>query len=143
MSSPPRILVVDDNHSAVKLLELVLQREGYTVLTAFDGLDGLKKACAEKPDLILLDVVMPNMDGYEVCRCLQAGKDTANIPVIMLTIKGVVTGVCNKQKKRIFSERVEERLEGFEAGAIEFLSKPIVAKEVVKRVKKVLAMQYL
>jgi DNA-binding response OmpR family regulator len=140
MNSKRRILVVDDNHSVVKLLELVLQKEGYTVLSAFDGLEGYQAACREKPDLILLDVIMPEMDGYEVCRRLQAREDTENIPVIFLTVKGDVDGVTSRQKKWIISQRIQERIEGFQAGAIEFLCKPIVAKEVLKQVKQVLGM---
>jgi CheY-like chemotaxis protein len=138
MNSKPRILVVDDNHSVVKLLELVLQKEGYAVLSAFDGWEGFQIACQEKPDLILLDVIMPQMDGYEVCRRLQAREDTSRIPVIFLTVKGDVGGVTSTQKKWIISERIQERVEGFQAGAIQFLSKPIVAKEVLQQVKQVI-----
>ncbi len=139
MSRPARILVVDDNHSVVKLLELLLQREGYIVLTAFDGMDGLQKAGQEKPDLIILDVVMPGIEGYEVCRHLQADPNTANIPIIFLTVKGDVRGVISLNRKRIVGERVRERIDAYEAGATDFLSKPIVAKEVVDRVRKVLS----
>jgi DNA-binding response OmpR family regulator len=139
MSRQARILVVDDNHSVVKLLELLLQREGYVVLTAFDGMDGLQKAGQEKPDLIILDVVMPGIEGYEVCRHLQADPNTANIPVIFLTVKGDVRGVISLNRKRIVGERVRERMDAYDAGATDFLSKPIVAKEVVDRVRKVLS----
>ncbi len=138
MSSEVRILVVDDNHSIVKLLELVLQRAGFVVLTAFDGLDGYTKARAEKPDLILLDVVMPRMNGYDVCRRLQSLQDTVRTPIVFLTAKGRVKGVINRTKKRVLDDHIQERIDGFDAGATEFLSKPIVAKEVVDKVRLIL-----
>ena len=95
-------------------------------------------ACKEKPDLIILDVVMPGMDGYEVCRCLQARRDTAAIPVIMLTAKGDIDSLpSSPEMQSVYLDRLDERMEGFEAGAVGFLSKPILAKEVIAQVKKV------
>ena len=132
------ILLIDDDRSIVRILEIVLQREGYAVLTAFDGSEGVQKACEEKPDLIILDVVMPGMDGYEVCQCLQARRDTAAIPVIMLTAKGDIDSLpSSPEMQSVYLDRLDERMEGFEAGAVGFLSKPILAKEVIAQVKKV------
>jgi CheY-like chemotaxis protein len=138
MNSKARILVVDDNHSLVRVIEGVLQRQGYEVITAFDGLEGFEKAKKERPALIILDIVMPKMDGYEVCRHLQRNPDTASIPVLMLTVKGQVDEVTNPEDQRDYYARLRERLAGFDAGALEFLSKPVTAKELVKQVKKLL-----
>lgn len=136
-----RILVVDDNRSIVKALELILKREGYEVSTAFDGLEALQKAFDDQPDLVLLDIEMPFMNGYEVCRKLRAARNLKNLRIIMLTVKGWVSPIGPQlTRKRVLEERLREQTEGFEAGADEFLSKPIMAKEVVEYVKKQLAL---
>ncbi len=136
MDRNARILVVDDNRSIVRLIEALLQKEGFTVLTAFDGLVGLRKAQEERPDLVILDIIMPKMDGYEVARLLQANPDTATIPLLMLTVKGQV------DDPNLDSEAIEtgirEQMDGYEAGATEFLNKPIKAKELLHRVKTLL-----
>ncbi len=136
MSSETRILVVDDNRSVVRLIEALLQKEGFEVLTAFDGLEGLQKAREEKPDLMILDIVMPRMDGYEVCRLLQDDHDTAAIPVLILTVKGQVDepGIGDQDVEA----RVREQMAGYEAGAVDFLSKPIKAKKLLERVRTLL-----
>jgi len=136
MNSKGRILVVDDNRSVVRIIEVLLQREGFETLTAFDGLEGLQKAREEKPDLIILDVVMPRMDGYEVCRLLQDGADTASIPVLMLTVIGQLDDPALDD--RAIEAHIQERMEGFEAGAVDFLSKPIKARSLLHRVKTLL-----
>ena len=138
MSSKARILVIDDNRSLVRVIEGVLQRQGYEVLTAFDGVEGFEKAKKEKPDLIILDIVMPKMDGYEACRHLQRNPATAGIPILMLTVKGQVNEVANPEDQRDYYARIRERLAGFDAGALEFLSKPVTAKELVKQVQRLL-----
>ena len=135
MESKARILVVDDRERTVRAIQRVLQKEGYEVLTAFDGVTGLKKICEEKPDLIILDIMMPGMDGYEVCRRLQRNPATARIPVLMLTGKGRLD-----YKGPGFRVRVQEQVDGYDAGAVEFLTKPIGAKELVKRVRGLLWM---
>lgn len=141
---PKRILVVDDNRSVVKALELVLKREGFEVSTAFDGEEALQMAFAERPDLVLLDIEMPKVDGYEVCRILRRARDFKNLRIIMLTIKGQVENVgSDLNTKKLLEQRVREQTEGFEAGADEFLSKPIVAREVVKQVKRVISLAKL
>ena len=116
MSSKACLLVVDDNCSLVRVYKCLLQKKGYEVITAFDGLEGLWKALKEKPDLIILDIVMPKMDGYEVCHHLQRDPATSKIPVLMLT-------------------RVNKRTASLNAGALDFLSKPVVAKEMLARVR--------
>jgi len=136
MNTKTHILVVDDNRSVVRIIQVLLQKEGFEVLTAFDGLEGLQKAQEEKPDLIILDIVMPRLDGYEVCRLLQDDPDTAAIPVLILTVKGQVDDPDIGDQA--LETGIRERMDGYEAGAIEFLSKPIKAKELLDRVKTLL-----
>ncbi len=136
MGSRTRILVVDDNHSVVHIIEALLQKGGFEVLTAFDGMEGLEKAQDEKPDLIILDIVMPRMDGYEVCRLLQDSPDTAAIPILILTIRGQVDIPDPDDGSLDLS--IQEQMAGFEAGALDFVNKPIKAKELLKRVKALL-----
>ncbi len=136
MDSKTRILVVDDNHSIVRTIKALLQKEGFEVLTAFDGLEGLRKAREEKPNLIVLDIVMPRMDGYEVCRLLQDSPDTAAIPVLMLTVKGYIDDPSLDDQA--IESRIQEQMNGFDAGAVDFMSKPIKAKELLERVRTLL-----
>lgn len=118
-----RILVVDDDLDSLKLIGLMLQGQGYQIIAAQSGLQALNKALNENPDLILLDIMMPGMDGLEVCRRLRADPRTADIPVIMFTAK----------------TQVEDKVAGFEAGADEYLTKPIHPAELLTRVEAVLA----
>lgn len=115
----PQILVVDDENNIQELLKFSLIKEGYQVLLASDGQQALKHARTEKPDLIILDIMLPEMDGYDVCRTLKANKETANIPVIMLSAKGDVL----------------DKVVGLELGAEDYITKPFSPREVVARVK--------
>src|SRR5919205_1293953 len=81
------ILVVDDERHLVRLIQINLQQQGYEVITAFDGEEGLEKARAEQPDLIILDVTMPRMDGFEVLNRLRQNQQTSRMPVIVLTAR--------------------------------------------------------
>jgi len=135
MTRKARILIVDDSRPTVMILERVLKREGYEVFTAFDGKEGLQKARELKPDLMVLDIMMPEMDGYQVCQRLQRDPETARIGVLMLTAKG---GIDDKKVKYGLTTAIKERTIGFEVGAVEFLTKPVTAKELLKRVKSVL-----
>ncbi len=139
MSIKERILIVDDRRSEVWFIERILQREGFEVLTAFDGPEGLQKAREEKPDLIILDTIMPRMDGYKVYRHLQKDPDTARIPVLFLTNNGEV------DEKRIIVNRGHSLAIGlkgqgkdYQAVALDFLTKPVTAKEVVAKVQALL-----
>jgi len=117
------VLVVDDEVQTVKLIGLLLQRRGYEVVAASLGTQALAKAQAEDPDLIVLDVMMPDMDGYEVCRRLRADPATAGIPIIMFTAKTMV----------------DDKVTGFQAGADDYLTKPVHPDELATRVEALLA----
>jgi CheY-like chemotaxis protein len=143
MNTGESILVVDDNRSIVRMLELVLQKNGYRVVTAFDGFEALEKARVEKPVIMLLDVIMPGIDGYEVCRRLQASPETQATRVIFLTSKGRLDLPEVPELKKVMERNVEERARGFEAGAIGFISKPVSAKNVLEEVRRVLAIKQL
>ena len=133
-----KILCVDDDRATVTIISGVLRHEGYEVETAYDGQDGIKKAQQMIPDLIILDIMMPDIDGYEVCRQLSRDSRTAKIGVLMLSAKGDVDKDTNKAWK--FATNVQDRNRGFDSGALEFLTKPVKAKELVQRVKAVLWM---
>jgi DNA-binding response OmpR family regulator len=117
-----RILVVDDEIESVKLIGLMLQRRGYEIAAARSGVQALDKARTESPDLIILDVMMPDMDGYEVCRRLRADPVTASMPIIMFTAKTMV----------------DDKVAGFQAGADDYLTKPVHPEELASRIEAVL-----
>ena len=127
MNTPAKILVVDDTPRNVKLLADLLAVKGYGVVTASSGRDALSRLEAERPDLILLDVVMPEMSGYEVCRKIRANPTTAMLPVVMVTAL----------------DPAEERVKGIDAGADDFLTKPINQAELLARVKSLLRIKEL
>jgi len=118
------ILVVDDAPPNVKLLRLILKDAGYRVLEASSGPEALETLRREKPDAMVLDVRMPGMTGYEVCREIRHDPEFAALPVIMVTALSLA----------------EERLRGIEAGATDFISKPFNKKELLARIKSSLAL---
>jgi len=114
-----KLLVVDDNAKNVELLDATLTGEGYSVLKAYNGKEALQIIEKERPDLVLLDIRMPEMDGYDVCRAIKANPETASICVIMVTVY----------------DEIEEIERGVEAGADDFLSKPVNRMTVLSRVR--------
>ena len=119
----PRILVVDDEPEAVELIEFNLKQSGYTVSTAAEGAEALKKARSQPPDLIVLDVMLPEMDGFEICKTLRLDPSTTKVPIIMLTAKAAEI----------------DRVLGLELGADDYLTKPFSPRELLLRIKKILA----
>jgi two-component system, OmpR family, alkaline phosphatase synthesis response regulator PhoP len=119
---PQKILIVDDEKDIVEMLTYNLEKEGYTVLTALNGRRALEQAHENQPHLILLDVMMPEMDGWEVCRHLMRDPKTSAIPVVFLTAKG---------------SEVDEVV-GLELGADDYIIKPISIRKLVVRVKTAL-----
>ena len=133
MASNGKILVVDDNVSLVRMLEGVLLRNDFEVIVAYDGEEALAKVKAQPPDLIVLDIVMPRLNGYEVCRRLHADPATAVIPVILLTVKGQVDDPELDASE--LEVRIAEQMAGYEVGAVDFIPKPIKALELLERIK--------
>ena len=115
---PKKILIVEDEANIRELLRLYLEREGYTVLEAENGVEGIKKWKSDKPDMLLLDVMMPVMDGWAVCKEIRAESD---VPIIMLTAKG----------------ETADRVSGLEMGADDYIVKPLEMPEVIARVRAV------
>jgi DNA-binding response OmpR family regulator len=132
-SEPPsqptgqRILIVDDNVDIVRVMERILAKEGYDLLTAHDGESALKLARAAAPDLLLLDVMMPKIDGLEVCRQLKADESTSGIMVILVTGRG----------------SLEHLVQGFDAGADDYIPKPFHIPELVARTRSALRIKNL
>ena len=118
-----KILVVDDEINITQILEFSIGAEGYEVLTALNGEDAVDKARRELPDLIILDVMMPKIDGFEACRILKANPLTKNIPVILLTAKG---------------RDIDKRL-GYEVGAADYIVKPFSPNKLIDRIHEVLS----
>lgn len=118
-----RILIADDEPNIVLALELLMKREGHEILTVGDGEAAVAAAGSFRPDLILLDVMMPRVDGYEVCERLRADPTLKSVVIVMLTAKG----------------REVEREKGMALGADLYITKPFSTREVVQQVKEILA----
>jgi DNA-binding response OmpR family regulator len=114
-----RVLIVDDDQKTVELVKLYLSRDGYRVLTAYDGIEALRQAREGHPDLIVLDLMLPGMDGLEVCRTL---RDESDVPIIMLTAKTTE----------------QDKLTGLDLGADDYVTKPFSPKELAARVRALL-----
>jgi two-component system alkaline phosphatase synthesis response regulator PhoP len=117
-----KILIIEDDVSTSQFLSYTMEREGYQVLTALDGIEGLKKALAEKPDLIILDIMLPGLDGFELCHRLRAHAPAANIPVLMLSAKAQET----------------DKATGLKMGANCYIVKPADPAKIADAVKDML-----
>lgn len=115
----PTIMVVDDEGSILELIRFALEKEGYRVITAEDGMVALNLAAGNIPDLIILDVMLPGQDGFEICRRLRMQPATAHVPVLMLSARGDVV----------------DRVLGLEMGADDYITKPFSPRELLARVK--------
>lgn len=117
-----RILIVEDERDLAELIAFNLRQEGYAITVVHDGLDGLRSALAEPPDLVILDLMLPGLLGTEVCRRLRREEKTAGVPVLMLTARG----------------EESDRVVGFEVGADDYVVKPFSVRELTLRVKALL-----
>ena len=122
LTRPPRILVVDDEPPIREILKFQLENAGFYVKCAQDGEEGLQMVSEDPPDLVLLDLMIPQMDGYEVCRRIKSNYDTRHIPVIILTARG----------------EEQDRVRGLKLGADDYVVKPFGVKELLARVEAVL-----
>jgi len=117
-----KILLVDDSNTILLMERMILGREPYALVTAGDGREAVAKALAERPDLILMDVVMPQMDGFTACRELRAREETCRIPIIMVTTRGEAGNVEI----------------GFESGCSDYVTKPINGPELLAKIHNLL-----
>ena len=117
MTEEKTVLIVEDEKNIVDILRFNLERKGYRTLEAYDGEEGLRKARSEKPDLILLDIMLPKMIGFDVCAALR--KDGDNVPILLLTAR----------------EEEEDKVRGLEIGADDYITKPFSMREVIARVE--------
>ena len=120
-----KILVVEDDPASSRLISYTLERAGYQVLTAPNGLEGLGKAQEEEPDLVILDVMLPGLDGFQVCRRLRAESRTRHLPILMLSAKA----------------QEIDKATGLKVGADDYLTKPADPSELVARVQNLLAQE--
>lgn len=120
--SKGKILVVDDEIYIVHILDFSLGMEGYEVVTALDGEQALHKVKSDKPDLVVLDIMMPKLDGYETCKILKTDPETKNIPVILLSAKG---------------RNIDQKM-GFQVGADDYITKPFSPRKLVERINMIL-----
>jgi DNA-binding response OmpR family regulator len=120
----PQIMVVDDDPDTVSILARHLQREGFTAIEAISGAECLRIVREHRIDVILLDLMMPEMDGFQVCRALKQDPDTADIPVIMITAR----------------DDLDARAEGMRLGVADFLAKPVFRRQLANRIRAQLEM---
>lgn len=118
-----KILIIEDDPGTLRLMVYTLQHEGYQVITAANGLDGLKKALKEKPGLVMLDVMLPGIDGFEICHRLRDDPQTSHLPILMLSGKA----------------QEIDKATGLKVGADDYLTKPVSPSEATSRVRTLLA----
>ncbi len=120
--SSKKILLVEDEQEIVEMIQMALEARGYEVMAAYDGSEGLRMATEKKPDLILLDIIMPGLNGYQVCRELKNHPSTRETPIIYLTAKGQET----------------DKFWGFETGAAEYIVKPFEMGDLIEKMEEAL-----
>lgn len=119
MTNRKKVLLVDDQNTVLMMERMMLKDAGYDIVTARNGEEAVEKALAERPDLILLDVVMPKMDGFAVCRALRGREETRRVPIILCTTRGESTNVQA----------------GFDAGCNEYVTKPFNAAKLLAKLE--------
>ncbi|MGD1118683.1 MAG: response regulator [Dehalococcoidales bacterium] len=117
-----KILVIEDDPATSRLVDYSLRHAGYEVITSSNGLEGIRKARTESPDIVILDVMLPGLDGFEICHRLRAEKDTAKLPILMFSAK---------------AQEIDKET-GIKVGADDYLTKPSPPSEIVSRVQKLL-----
>lgn len=122
MAEKKKILLVEDEPHILKLVAFILENNGYEVIEAFVGAEGIEKARDEKPDLIILDVMMPGLDGFEVAKMLTSDPKTKHIPILMLSSKA----------------QFEDKMKGIDSGAMDYITKPFEKEELLQKVKECL-----
>ncbi len=120
MEKKKKVLVIDDEPHILKLVDYILSKEGFEVIQGYVGQEAIKKAEYDKPDLIILDVMMPNLDGFETARILKSNKETKHIPIIFLSAK----------------TRFEDEIRGFDSGAADYIKKPFEPDYLIEKVKE-------
>ena len=123
-----KILIVDDDPDLVEAVSIILENKGYEVAAAYGGVEGLEKAKTEKPDLIVLDVMMPDKDGYEVCTELKADEKYRSIPILLLT------AVVSKISSTKYTQQM-----GMQTEADDYVDKPVEPDELVRRIEALIA----
>jgi DNA-binding response OmpR family regulator len=118
-----KILVIEDDPATSRLVDYTLRHEGFKVITAFNGLEGIRKANEEAPDLVILDVMLPGMDGFEICHRLREQPSTAKLLILMFSAK---------------AQEIDKNT-GLKVGADDYLSKPAAPADIINRVNKLLA----
>ncbi|OGN97277.1 MAG: hypothetical protein A2Y89_06890 [Chloroflexi bacterium RBG_13_51_18] len=118
-----KILIIEDDPATQRLVDYSLKQEGYQIITASNGLEGIRKALGEAPDLIILDVMLPGMDGFEICYRLRSDPSTAKMPILMFSAK---------------AQEIDKDT-GIKVGADDYLTKPSAPSDIVNRVEKLLA----
>lgn len=118
-----KILVIEDDPATQRLVEYSLKQEGYQIITASNGLDGIRKALGESPDLVILDVMLPGMDGFEICYRLRSEPATKKLPILMFSAK---------------AQEIDKET-GIKVGADDYLTKPSAPADIVSHVEKLLA----
>jgi len=117
-----KILLVDDSETSLLMSRMILSKANYDIVVAKNGADGVDRAVAERPDLVLLDVVMPKMNGFEACTAMRARHETEKTPIIMVTTRGEGSSVET----------------GFAAGATDYITKPVNGLELLTKVRNIL-----
>jgi two-component system alkaline phosphatase synthesis response regulator PhoP len=123
MAMEKKILVIEDDPATSRLVDYSLRHEGYQVITASNGLEGIRKALKESPDLVILDVMLPGMDGFEICHRLRSEPATARLPILMFSAK---------------AQEIDKNT-GLKVGADDYLSKPAAPADILNHIEKLLA----